>query len=50
MPFLNGYAGDDIECVEAIATLTPFPSPLVGEGGEIERSEIEPGEGECPRW
>jgi hypothetical protein len=23
-----------------------FPSPLVGEGGEIERSEIEPGEGE----
>ena len=23
----------------------PFPSPLAGEGGEIERSEMEPGEG-----
>jgi hypothetical protein len=27
------------------AALAFFPSPLVGEGGEIERSEMEPGEG-----
>jgi hypothetical protein len=31
--------------MEALAEAALFPSPLVGEGGENERSEFAPGEG-----
>jgi hypothetical protein len=36
----SGETEDDMR-----ASLSFFPSPLVGEGGENERSEIGPGEG-----